>query len=72
MAGNCTKSATAASLTTSAIVYLTTGQKYYIGSAIEYEDNKTNTSHYERLALNILKENLPEILPTQDKLLAKN
>jgi len=32
MAGNCRKSAAAASLTTSAIVDLTTRQKYYIGS----------------------------------------
>ncbi|MAE17348.1 hypothetical protein CMK12_00140 [Candidatus Poribacteria bacterium] len=70
VAGNFGKSAVAAAPNTSATVQLSTQQKHNIGQAIDQLEHKANRSSAEELALNILKAILPEVLPTQTKLLA--
>ena len=70
VAGNFGKTAAAATPNTSATVKLTTQQKHNVGQAINQLRLKTNRSPAEELALNVLKAILPEILPTQTKLLA--
>ena len=69
VAGNFGQSAVAAAPSMVARIELSTEQKHHIAHAIDQLEYNSNRSSTEEMALNVLKDILPERLPTQTQLL---